>query len=553
MKKKKLLALILALVLILAITTPAMAVPGKDGGYVPADETYGAVATAEITKLAGKQNGVTITIEVDGEFFADAYILIDNNSAGEFEVGGFLVYVSTYGNEKVDMCFITYAECVVHAWEDYIVDPTCVDEGYTMGLCQKCGIFSEEQWDATGPLGHDFVGTNEALVYNDDLGKWVYTCQRCGFDETDNFAAVSGVANGSFLAPWEGPGARPVYDSAAWINYLPASPISGDAVQNSRLYYPIGDDVPDELPLLVFFHGYETGGSTVANINKFNYLGMNLARNGYLVVLAAHQSGTSAAGGGFNGYMRVGANIINQTVAYLSGDNATGIGLALDVDGQPLYGIMGYSMGGILSMNLASAWENGRTYEADRITMLIIPVSSSEQTQDPIPKPGFVYALELSSGGASNNYMQSGNVGAGGYRGRFWAEMDEDIYVVMSTGSGLNANDRNHALSCWNAINHIPASHKQFIGWNADSKTGANSTARFTADHAWPTATTMHALHYAWIRTVSALASTAFYDSGYEYWYYEDFMPMGVWWDGTPIKPASISHANDLTNNGFWL
>ena len=563
MKRKKLLALILSLVFIIAITTPVLAAPAAltISGVKTTKAEYDSL---EVTGLGcgisisvNQNNNPVITIDAGAE--PGILTLITKDQDGNNTYLKFVTDTLDYQEgAKLTLKVQTSLKAIAYSFEhtqhvagDMVIVSAadCVNDGFWEIRCKFCGELLDT--DVIAAFGHDFAGENDALSYSETLGKWVYTCRTCGCDEFDNFAALSGVPNGGFLAPWEGPGARPVYDSAAWINYLPASPISGDVVQNSRLYYPVGDDVPDELPLLVFFHGYETGGSTVANVNKFDYLGRNLARNGYLVVIAAHQSGTSAAGGGFNGYMRNGANIINQTVAYLSSDNATGYGLARDDEGQPVYGIMGYSMGGILSMNLASSWETGRTYYAYSITMIIIPVSSSAQTQDPIPKPGFVYALELSSGGGTNNYMQSGS--PIGNRGGYWADMDDDIYVVMSTGSGLNAADRNHALSCWNAINHIPASHKQFIGWNADTKTGASTAARIAADHTWPPTNNMNALHHAWIRTVSALANTAFYGTDKEYWYYDDFMFMGVWWDGTAIKPASISHANDLTNNGFWL
>jgi len=106
---KKVLSLGVVFAMILALAVLAITAPQKTNGYVEADETYGAVASAKVDKLNGNQNGLTITVKVDNEIVAEAYYLIKNNSAGEFAVGDYKVYVSTYGNDKIDFCFITYA------------------------------------------------------------------------------------------------------------------------------------------------------------------------------------------------------------------------------------------------------------------------------------------------------------------------------------------------------------------------------------------------------------------------------------------------------------
>jgi uncharacterized protein YuzB (UPF0349 family) len=87
---------------------PAMAVLQKVKGYTEASNTYGAVAAAKITKLNGSQNGLTITVKVNGKVAAEKYFIISNNSSGEFAVGDYKVYVGT-SNTKINYCFITYA------------------------------------------------------------------------------------------------------------------------------------------------------------------------------------------------------------------------------------------------------------------------------------------------------------------------------------------------------------------------------------------------------------------------------------------------------------
>jgi len=78
------------------------------------------------------------------------------------------------------------------------------------------------------------------------------------------------------------------------------------------------------------------------------------------------------------------------------------------------------------------------------------------------------------------------------------------------------------------------------------------------AIHLWPSQwpgssviniNTMNALHFAMFRSVTALANTAFYGTDKEYWYDYDFM--GVWGDGRPINPASISH-DDVLTRALW-
>jgi len=122
---KKTFAVILIIALFCTVTTPALANPDKINGYEPTELTFGAVVSAVVTKLNGNQNGLTITVMFEDEIVAEDYILINNNSAGEFEVGGYKVYVSTFGNVKIDHCFLTYAPCPGHILEtffDYDLD-----------------------------------------------------------------------------------------------------------------------------------------------------------------------------------------------------------------------------------------------------------------------------------------------------------------------------------------------------------------------------------------------------------------------------------------------
>jgi len=627
--KKKLLALTLALVLVLSLAVPVLGAPGKDGGNFGA-ETYGAEASAVVTKLSGNQNRlditvgiwiveietilveqevevpdenaeeedavIIVTIEVEVEIEVDVYLIlaqadfmIRNNSAGFYNVGGFTVYVSTYGNEKIDLCYITEAVCLVHNWVEITVDPTCTLEGYNTFICAKdCGTVYGFWWDYTTPTGHpewtfgdvwvaatceeDGEGYKECAecgwgtthvypsfghdltpILNTDIGLYEMVCQRdCG--EALPFLGNSGaLANNIFMPAWEGPGVdKKMYAGSAFTTYVPASLSlpsqgllqSGDNVQATRLYYPTGVNKDVELPMIVFFHGYEVLGF---NANRADWLCRHLAMQGFLVVFASHQAGTGS--GSFDGYPRNGANIINYTVEWLDTNTNAAIPKLAYSDDQPLYGLMGYSMGAITAMNVASSWELGRNFGGT--------TNANRTTMPPTHKPLFVYALELSNGGGTSQQMNTGGWGG------FWSNLDDDIYVVMSTGSALSNNDKDHALRWWNAIAGHPVGNKVFIGWNSDPKTANVPAAmRIVAAHAWPANwpstgntivdTSMNALHYDTIRSVTSLANQFFFGTADFDNYLADDGFIGIWWDGAEITRATLSYEVLPSREDYW-
>jgi len=133
---KKLVVTIMAFSLVALLAVTATTAPQKTNGYTEAADTYGAVASARVDKLNGNQNGLTITVMVDDVIAAEAYYLIKNNSAGEFVVGNYKVYVSTYGNDKIDYCFITYANITITpgatvGGDEIVISATGLLEGYS--------------------------------------------------------------------------------------------------------------------------------------------------------------------------------------------------------------------------------------------------------------------------------------------------------------------------------------------------------------------------------------------------------------------------------------
>jgi hypothetical protein len=66
--------------------------------------------SASVIKLKGNQNELIITVT---EYFADGTsvktsysIMINNNAAGTYSVGGYKVYVDTEGNDQIRACYV---------------------------------------------------------------------------------------------------------------------------------------------------------------------------------------------------------------------------------------------------------------------------------------------------------------------------------------------------------------------------------------------------------------------------------------------------------------
>jgi hypothetical protein len=69
-----------------------------------------AIPTARVEKITGNKNRLFIKVSenyFDGTInVIEENILIDNNSAGNYQVGGYIVYVNTKGNDQIRECYI---------------------------------------------------------------------------------------------------------------------------------------------------------------------------------------------------------------------------------------------------------------------------------------------------------------------------------------------------------------------------------------------------------------------------------------------------------------
>ena len=111
---KKYLWFILATVFIINVSVPAHAAGPETARvnlsfrYAPAKPDY--FVDAYVEKLNGNQNRLTIIITElysnGRENIITGVFLIDKNSAGTYDVGGYSVYVDTKGNIQIRKCEI---------------------------------------------------------------------------------------------------------------------------------------------------------------------------------------------------------------------------------------------------------------------------------------------------------------------------------------------------------------------------------------------------------------------------------------------------------------
>lgn len=139
MKMKKIIALIVVLSMLAAFMIPVAANPGRTGGFTPAEQTFGAFATAEVIRIPGNMNQLNITIKIDDRVVAAETFMIPNNSSGLFTVGTYKVWVSTTGNTDIDNIFIV--EVMYAAAKEMMADWLAVYLRY-----RGNGVYSTFKW-----------------------------------------------------------------------------------------------------------------------------------------------------------------------------------------------------------------------------------------------------------------------------------------------------------------------------------------------------------------------------------------------------------------------
>jgi hypothetical protein len=106
MKKSltKMLSIMMVFAVLFSFALPVSASAAPLPAGIVAAETD-ATAEAFVTKTNGNSNLLTIIINDNSTAYEETFV-IANNADGLYEVGGFTVYVGTYGNTKISACVI---------------------------------------------------------------------------------------------------------------------------------------------------------------------------------------------------------------------------------------------------------------------------------------------------------------------------------------------------------------------------------------------------------------------------------------------------------------
>ena len=160
-KTRKLLSILLVLVLALSAAPMVGAAANIPD---PAPDTFGAVSHVWVDVLQGNNNGLGIAIMRDGQVVAETYVLIRNNSSGEFAVGEYRVFVSTSGNNRITANFITYAPL------PRIGSPILADAVATARIVERQGSFTTVEISVT--RGGTVVAEATVTMSNNSAGNF---------------------------------------------------------------------------------------------------------------------------------------------------------------------------------------------------------------------------------------------------------------------------------------------------------------------------------------------------------------------------------------------
>lgn len=127
---------------------------------------------------------------------ADARLLL--RCAAELE--NISVYILTYGDYNSDG-EITAADartalrvaaslekiaCILygHDFADFVIDPTCTEEGYTTKKCSRCSTTDESKDNIVAAKGHTLVSTTTKATCT-KAGRFTSKCSVCGYTDAD--------------------------------------------------------------------------------------------------------------------------------------------------------------------------------------------------------------------------------------------------------------------------------------------------------------------------------------------------------------------------------
>lgn len=262
------------------------------------------------------------------------------------------------------------------------------------------------------------------------------------------------------------------------------------------------------LPVIAFQHAYNLYPGN--QLNRHTGLINHLVRKGYIIIYDEFQPKINTDSKTFEGNA---ATIIKDGFAYIAANPNTCVQVARDAKGLIQFGLIGYSVGGAASINLAA------NYRANGI-----------------PKPKFLYTMVANNGGGNTTLMR--NAGT----------IDPDTKVVIIDVEEDGKNTFITSSDCWKQIAHVPAANKQWIGLYSD-KSPVNKLEKLKADHYSPASNDPDALDfYGFYKWATALANYSFFGNDYVYWWgnTDEATFMGAWINGAQVKRAQTGQ------NAFW-
>lgn len=252
------------------------------------------------------------------------------------------------------------------------------------------------------------------------------------------------------------------------------------------------------LPVIAFQHAYNLYPGN--QLRRHTGLINHLVRKGYIVIYDEFQPKLNTDSKTFEGNA---ATIIKDGFNYILDHPNTCAQLAMDAEGRHQFGLIGYSVGGATSINLAANYRvNG------------------------IPKPKFLYTMVANNGGGNTTPMRDAGT------------IDRDTKVVIIDVEEDSENTFITSSNCWNQISHIPAANKQWISVYSD-KNPLTNAEKLKADHYSPASDAPDALDfYGFYKWATALANYSFYGRDYAYWWGNSQQAtfMGSWKNGAEVK-----------------
>ncbi|MFZ5643265.1 MAG: alpha/beta hydrolase [Bacillota bacterium] len=307
------------------------------------------------------------------------------------------------------------------------------------------------------------------------------------------FSGTAMAASGP-SQPTSGPGGS---------NYLYSSVKSENHGFGDRRYgiYEPSPKATTALPVIVFLHGYMSGGSFLSDEGYREFIN-HMVKKGYIVIFPYYQ-GLLTLPCDFESNA---AYAIRSALKHIKSNPSDHAQPKYDSSGNMYFGIAGHSAGGQTTANLAAAW-----------------------SKDGIPKPKAICVIEP----GVDYLIPWNNLG----------NIPSDIYMQVIVGDlDLVVFDRT-ARELWEKTPQIPASHKDWILMKSD----CNGLNCLTADHFAPAAGlffTPDALDfYGTYKWCVALMNYANFgtDGTYALGNTADQRFMGLWSDGKAVKEPVIS------------